>query len=833
MIYNIGKTDFSVNSVTNPASTKAAVTGESHVENLSTCWLGKNVKIIWDGDWKDTKDGATQQVRLNELFQVCNDAKCKHKLHTSAQINLTTKVEELGDVKKHIFFALDGDVYNQPLEDLTIDRLQDLVKQLNQRLHFIWCQILINNAQNLDEFKPWGNGGVFIKADAYGKINAKQNKHVVIAMFESGENRPGTITQKLKENVQQKAGRGPQKTVSALKRQIFFQVLELTKQMWDQRVQSSAAPSFIQTQTSQGEQISDSWIKPLTEILYYSLCSGKRLRTKEELSTISTNLQQHIEAAIAQATQEDSSQKINLSEQISQMFDDINKNAQKAEQEIIDRAQQNIIDKALQEINEKAIEYKKQFFAVVYQITMRVWETEKSVQAKTQVVEKRSATPLKKRPHSPPSTPKLTSRISSVGLGWDQSTELVRKSSTDSNSNSISSFMSSSSASAMSQTVGHSMVLAEELILIEPRVYDYYETILEGFRGIDGHGKKVRIQVKNLQMSAEWEQGKGRVFSCSVDLANTSDIKPTKQTIEEAVAYLIALAIAGHTMDPAYEKLMTTNANVIQEIGTLRQMTSTFLGHYIGHPIFNTISDEQDKLTEKYQELRAPSAVPCAVQRSLATLLTFMFTHRRELSKLNDFNWTVFTNFKRKLKKKEDSTAGQKMSALQRNLELNRNMGLDVEEERGINISSRPKSMIKKTRHSEDIDDEESEGKNISELLNYVFVEILKAISKEYSFHPNDCLMVIDAWFYAARATSLKDTTLEAFATSTHAYISSRKGLLGVSVSEVWSKVDVRLKGNSKPSSASDSFVDSTSTNSKKEYSRSDEKRDYDEKRDI
>lgn len=804
MIYNIGKIDFAVNSSLNNLAAKALP-------------LGHNLKKIWCGCWVEKGDRFTQQIRLDQALQICTDEKCKQWTeHTVVQVNLIAK-EEAGEIKKHIYFAMDLDSYNR-LEDCVIDHLQNWMNLLNQRLHRIWCQILAWNAQNLHLVTQNPNGDLLINTNIYGKIKVEKRPPIATAMFTLDPNKKAAMILARKANSLQKPrqensnGHKSGTKVNGLRTTIFSPIIELTMQMWNEKNDKASATQPVpQLQESlKKEGCDNSWIASLNEAIYYILCKDELLPTDEELSTISGNLQKSIEDSQKKAGEDVSGTQVDFVTKIRNRFGVV---------ELINDNPRHL---------QKASEYREKFFAVVCQLAIHVWEVQKS----SQVHPKSSFAPLP--------TLQKSSTLSSISPLTPRAggTDLVRKGSTDSN---ISSFMPSLTSSNSKMMLGHAPEAAnvppigtDEMNRILDRIYAYYDLVLDGFRGIDGHGTRVTINfTRKHTMSAEWEQGKNRLFSCSVTLEDAAGGDVKKQ-IEEAAAYLIALALAGHLTDPAYTTLTKENAKVIEEIGTLHEISRTFFPGNLSHPVVGKVTTRQQVLTESYQEARAPSVVTCGIQRSLALLLTFMFEQRRKWSKFHEFDWIVLKNLSRKLKKQEDAT--QTTGQARRNAKLVELMGLDVEEEGGINISVNHK--LESHHH-----DDKENAKKISGDVNYVFVEVLKAMSTDYSFTLSDYPKLIDVWFHAARKISLKETTLEGFAQKTLQIAANRSAILSVLIDAAWKKVGISVEG-----SASSSKVDpvkhreesakySSATHSLNEsakHSESDEKKqEYDEKQDY
>lgn len=719
----------------------------SHATRNKLPSLDEPLKRIWATSFDMQSKVVTKEIRfqINEALQICDKAECKEcKLHTAVQINVNAEEKKLfGRSRKYLYLALAPAMYDA-LELPMREQIQTWVKKLNTRLFTVVCEIFAHNADHLNLIIDDPEKGLRYIGDIYGKLTGKDKslQTIATATFDAAK-------LSLQRDPKSNESHLPFKKANRqtfLRKEIFKIVTGETVQMWEA---AQPQPKEISSEKSKGLVVTDvkkddAWIIQLTDAVYTILC--KKLPEQAKLAEIKQKLNLYITAQSTISKRDYQQQQLLIATAFTHVTDAV-KQAQNLDVKKTDTA---AIKKKFDAIK-MASDYEQEFFAIVWKIVFKVWK--KCAPQTTQ----KSAAP---------------------------SSENSQKSQTSSKTDSRSSLLSPTSSK--------STVESTSLETSIDSVYDYYETVLAGFQGIDGHDKRVTIEVSKSSLTGKWEQGAQREFRYIV---TPSSVEAASEQNEEAIAFIIAFALAGHATDPAYEKFEEDRVSQSEELITLSKMVPSFKNH-ITNPLKKLMDEKITKEMILRNELRTPLAVTCGIQRSLAILLTFMFKHRHNLHKLSEgavFDWTIGSTLTRVLKKESHFHLASEM---ERQKTLWKNMGLDIEEDCGIDISTAPKST--------ESEEEENQAEKICRQLNHIFFTILKKMSTQHGFTPKSAEKLIRIWFQAAREISLKEESLENFAAETlsKAHLLDHYGQLSTLICQAWTDAGIKMNMQAIPDSA-------------------------------
>lgn len=765
--------------------------------------LEGDLRKIWIGSWSDVSEGVSKQlVSLdNSPFQVCDQPKKCKKKHTFVQINLVA-VDKKKFGRQQLYFKLESDGYY----DLTLPGLeyaQSLITQLNQRLYSVCCKIFNWNARHLNSIKIDEKGDLRCRTDIYGKFVLGEG-FKPIARVEATQ---GSKWKWLKFHLFQKKSGGIYKKASrrtGLRTQIFNAMFAESSRIHDIS-RAFARKTGKQVRVSDAVMDPSAWIEPLIAAFYHLLC--EKQPTEQELDTINGELRQRITAqsiktkeALTKITKDfkeqiDSYQKtgkpdnlVKIHKELQQYIENYDRNTKKslfAISKELDQALEGLFrDPGLD------VSFRTALTTINNRLGEQVGAGLERMEAISKVINRATlmiTLPANMTSEEMDQRRQYNQKFVSVAFQiiehvWQQMGIAAPKSSTDSNTHLLSPVSSGISKSMLGEAITEDYLTSSMEL-----AYGYYEAILADFLGIDGQATKVPIHAKDLSLIGTWEQGLGRVFSCEITCPDSKE--GLNKQVREAVAYLIASALAGHLTDPAYAELEKRLANESKKAHMLTEMSKTFSGHYNNHPIQGLINLKLMDIVADRNKLREPTAVTSGIQKSFALILTFMFEHYRELSRLNanTGNWTILQNLKRELKAIEGRNYGTFTS--QEKQEIATKMGLNVPEDNGIDISTAPKPQ--KADHI-------LTAKEISDQLNHIFFTILKKMSTQREFTPKSSEMLIRVWFQAAREISLSENSLENFAgkTVSKAHLMDAYGPLSTLICQAWTDAGIKIDMN-------------------------------------
>lgn len=761
--------------------------------------LQGDLRKIWIGAWSDVNEGVAKQRACldNSPFQVCDQPKKCKKKHTFVQINLVAiDTKKIG--RPQLYFKLESDEYYD-LSPLELEYAQNLITQLNQRLYSVCCKIFNWNARHLNSIQIDAKGNLHCRTDIYGKFVLGEG-FKPIAKVDAIQ---GSKWRWLKFRLLHKKSGGVYKKASrrtGLRTQIFNAMFAESSRIRDIST-AFAHKSAKQVQVS-NVVMDPWWIEPLIAAFYHLLCENQP--TEEDLDTLNRELNQRITAQ-NQKTKEDLSainnelkrqidsfektgklsNLVKIHADLKQYIDNYDKKAKKSLFTIYKELYQNLQipfqDPSLDNSVKK----------VLKAINNRLWEQVGAGLERTEVISKviNKVTGIQKFPASMTSEERgrqeaynkkfLAVAFQIIEQVWKQMGSAVPKSSVDADTT----LLSAVSSGIPNSMLGESITEAYLTSSIE-LVYGYYEAVLDGFLGIDGQATRVPIRARDLSLIGTWEQGARRLFSCEITCPDSKE--GLNKQVREAVAYLIASALAGHLTDPAYEELEKQLATESAEAHKYKEMSETFSVNHTNHPIQGLIDQRVMEVVADRNQRREPTAFTVGIQRSFAIILTFMFEHYREWSQLSakSGNWMILQKLTRELKTIKERDLDT--FTLQEKQEIATRMGLNLPEDSGIDISLAPPA--KKM-------DNTATAKEISDQLNYVFFTILKKMSTQREFTPKSSEMLIRIWFQAAREISLKEESLETFAgkTVSKAHLLDRYGTLSTLICQAWTDAGIKI----------------------------------------
>lgn len=310
------------------------------------------------------------------------------------------------------------------------------------------------------------------------------------------------------------------------------------------------------------------------------------------------------------------------------------------------------------------------------------------------------------------------------------------------------------------------------------QICDFYETVFDGFKGIDWEGKKTKITFEGARywtITAEWLEGKGKAVTCSFrgikPLGDKKDeISPEAR---EVIACILGCGLATHLLDNDFKKIeMKLIGCGVKEI--IKNEQKLLLED---HTL--KCRSEVSEMIAAYTESRRALPVTRAIQRSFASIMAFIAKYPNDFSK-----WSHLRN--RKI-----------LKGIDRKLFIEEGEGYVT---KPISISGKPKLRGKKLQAK---DLERCSIIEISDLIVHVFFKILeeahkvnadKAISIAPDLGPHVHQDLARAWLKAASVISVKEETLNEFAKDTVTEGLNINPLLAIIISETWKNVGVEPK---------------------------------------